>query len=597
MRKKKWNELIIALMVAMVVCGCGKTQETDSATIKSEINEEVAEEPEEQEPEYETVTYSVVVASENEDGSYTAYDADNTYILTLDENLPENQRAEVMVGAAISVSTEVEKAAENEKTEVSEPESELDPEKEEESAPVLVQVTAVADISEEEAADLTYATFEKINGFSVEDLTDTPMYANQTVNVRKTNYHIHLIFSERKLLDEPIIKIASRNRFYDKNGKHVRTKKEILGEDGQIREGCYIVKKGEVYEKRIFTVKDEYFKSNAFLEEVKHSYTDLMNLYVKDDKQKLQVFERGGIYLATKKIGKNNPKAQEIESDNQKRQEWNRTVDVALISGVSEPHILEVKRKQISEPIKGAISQIGRKPRLFAGFVTVAIAALELMIESVLMKKYKEVSVQKEEINQTDEDIMLEKTATQVSDTENTQADAHESMPKAPEQEKPETKQSEMTRMASKYPRFFKVYNELEQQNTVIYKKEQQRTAKKKELSEVKGWFKGRKKKELQKEITELTSQIRDMKDYLPKIVQRVGYRNVQEFLKDFRIAKSEYSQYQKAIAQWKQENGKEPEQQPHGVRAKLAANRKKIEQEQKNTQRTRSQSKDRGAR
>ena len=162
MRKKKWNELIIALMVTMVVCGCGKTQETDSATIKSEINEEVAEEPEEQEPEYETVTYSVVVASENEDGAYTAYDADNTYILTLDENLPENQRAEV-----------------------SEPESELDPEKEEESAPVLVQVTAVADISEEEAADLTYATFEKINGFSVEDLTDTPMYANQTVNVRK----------------------------------------------------------------------------------------------------------------------------------------------------------------------------------------------------------------------------------------------------------------------------------------------------------------------------------------------------------------------------------------------------------------------------
>lgn len=412
-------------------------------------------------------------------------------------------------------------------------------------------------------------------------------------NKRKTNYHIHLIFSERKLLDEPIIKIASRNRFYDENRKHVRTKKEILGEDGQIREGCYIVKKGEVYEKRIFTVKDEDFKSNAFLEEVKHSYTDLMNLYVKDDKQKLQVFERGGIYLATKKIGKNNPKAQEIESDNQKRQEWNRTVDVALISGVSEPHILEVKRKQISEPIKGAISQIGRKPRLFAGFVTVAIAALELMIE----KKYKEVSVQKEEINQTDEDTMLEKTATQVSDTENTQADAHESMPKAQEQEKPEPKQPEMTRMASKYPRYFKVHSELEQQNTAIYKKEQQRTTKKKELSEVKGWFKGKKKKELQEEVTELTSQIRDMKDYLPKIVQRVGYQNVQEFLKDFQIAKSEYSQYQKAIAQWKQETGKEPEQQPHGVGAKLAANRKKIEQGQKNTQRTRSQKKDRGAR
>ena len=79
-------------------------------------------------------------------------------------------------------------------------------------------------------------------------------------NKRKTNYHIHLIFAERKLLDEPIIKIASRNMFYDENGKHVRTKKEILGEDGEIREGCSIVKKGEVYEKKLFTAKDERFK-------------------------------------------------------------------------------------------------------------------------------------------------------------------------------------------------------------------------------------------------------------------------------------------------------------------------------------------------
>ena len=68
-------------------------------------------------------------------------------------------------------------------------------------------------------------------------------------NKRKTNYHIHLIFAERKQLDEPIIKTASRNMFYDENGKHVRTKKEILGEDGEIREGCHIVKKGEIYEK------------------------------------------------------------------------------------------------------------------------------------------------------------------------------------------------------------------------------------------------------------------------------------------------------------------------------------------------------------
>ena len=98
------------------------------------------------------------------------------------------------------------------------------------------------------------------------------------------NYHIHLIFAERKLLDEPIIKIASRNMFYNENGKHVRTKKEILGENGEIREGCCIVKKGEVYEKKLFTAKEERFKSNSFLDEVKHSYTDLINIYVQDEK-------------------------------------------------------------------------------------------------------------------------------------------------------------------------------------------------------------------------------------------------------------------------------------------------------------------------
>lgn len=71
-------------------------------------------------------------------------------------------------------------------------------------------------------------------------------------NKRKTNYHIHLIFSERTLLPEPDIKIASRSVFYDETGKRVRTKKEITGEDGKIRPGCTVIKKGEVLVKRMY---------------------------------------------------------------------------------------------------------------------------------------------------------------------------------------------------------------------------------------------------------------------------------------------------------------------------------------------------------
>lgn len=71
-------------------------------------------------------------------------------------------------------------------------------------------------------------------------------------NKRKTNYHIHLIFSERKLLPEPDIKIATRSVFYDETGKRVRTKKEITDENGQIRKGCTVIKKG-MFTKAIYS--------------------------------------------------------------------------------------------------------------------------------------------------------------------------------------------------------------------------------------------------------------------------------------------------------------------------------------------------------
>ena len=399
-------------------------------------------------------------------------------------------------------------------------------------------------------------------------------------NKRKTNYHIHLIFAERKLLYEPIVKTASRNMFYDEKGKHVRTKKEILGEDGEIQEGCRIVKKGEVYEKKLFTAKDERFKSNSFLEEIKHSYTDLINIYVQDEKQKLQVFERGSVYLATKKIGKNNPKAQEIEADNQKRREWNRAVDMSLISGVPEPKIMEVKRKEITEPIRKSIARRENRPRLFSRVVTVAVEALEFLIASVMFKKPREVPKQTERTETEHPEYVAENSMTAVKTTK---------------EEKAEPEQPKMTRLASKYPKLFKVNKELEEQNSAIQKKQKQLSAKKKELSEVKGWFKGRKKKELQNEIDELKSQIRDMKDYLTRIVQKIGYRSVQEFLKDFKVSQTEYSQYRTAIEKWKKETGKEPV--AHGIRAKLAEKKQEIQNEQKNKQYIRSQNKDRGAR
>ena len=114
--------------------------------------------------------------------------------------------------------------------------------------------------------------------------------------------------------------------------------------DGNIRKKCKVVKKGEVYERKLFTKKNELFKADGYLDEVKRVYTDLINAFDIKEEDKLHVFERNGMYLATKKIGKNNPKAAEIEADNKVRMQWNQTVDRALISGVAKKDILDVKR-------------------------------------------------------------------------------------------------------------------------------------------------------------------------------------------------------------------------------------------------------------
>lgn len=48
-----------------------------------------------------------------------------------------------------------------------------------------------------------------------------------------------------------------------------------------------------------------------------------------------------------KKIGKSNPKAEQIIADNEMRTKWNETVDQALVCGIPKQRIMEVKQEQI----------------------------------------------------------------------------------------------------------------------------------------------------------------------------------------------------------------------------------------------------------
>ena len=94
-------------------------------------------------------------------------------------------------------------------------------------------------------------------------------------------------------------------------------------------------------------------------------FTEIINCHVKEESEKLSVFRQGGVYLATKKIEKNNPKEAEIRADNAARQEWNRTVDVALVEGVPEEDILKVKQEEITAKKVQSIRAHGWLPDMF----------------------------------------------------------------------------------------------------------------------------------------------------------------------------------------------------------------------------------------
>ena len=386
-------------------------------------------------------------------------------------------------------------------------------------------------------------------------------------NKRKTNYHIHLIFAERKLLDEPVEKIATRNMFYDENGKHVRTKKEILDEAGQLRSGCKIIPKGEVYECNLFTIKDSRFKSDSFLDEVKRSYTDLINIYVKDDRQKLKVFDRNGVYLPTKKIGKNNPKAEQIKTDNQYRTMWNQTVDRALISGVPEGQILEVKQSEIGQKVKASVQKSGRNPALLRKLIMTAIYALELLIGKV----FKMAAQKADKGVQTV--VKAEPKQTPIKRVSPFVKDKIESMPEMPKK----------SVLASKYPRLADIYHKLEKQNTAIYEREQQLASVEKEFAGAKGIFKAKQRKELQEQAEQLKTQIANMKQYLSSIVQGYGYKNVKEFLVEFKVSKVEYADYQSAVVKWEQQTGNKAESD--SLKTRLQRKQQEVKERENNRQ------------
>ncbi|EOS53211.1 hypothetical protein C809_00156 [Lachnospiraceae bacterium MD335] len=321
---------------------------------------------------------------------------------------------------------------------------------------------------------------------------------------------------------------------------------------------------------------------DVVMEEGKVFYTDLINQMVLDDKDRLSIFDKNGPYLATKKVGKNNPKAEEIKADNEIRMEWNRAVDRAIISGVPEAEILELKKTEITDRVKESVEQNGNKPELFGDIVRAAILLLECLIAKV-MQKAKDFA-----------EKVIGKAADAAKETlEETECYIHaKDKPPVRLERSPQPKPSVL---AGKYLRLKEIDSRLKAQNKAILEREKKYDKMKKELCECTGIFKGGRRKVLQQEIDRIEPQISQMKKRLSSIVKEHKFDSVHMFYKEFNAAKREYLDYKTVRAEWEKTYGGKV-MNPMSIKERLSQKEQIVKEREANRD-YQVRQKDRGAR
>ena len=348
-------------------------------------------------------------------------------------------------------------------------------------------------------------------------------------NKAKTNYHIHLIFSERVLLEKPIVKIASRNMFFDEEGRHVRTKKQILDADGNVRSGCKILRKGLPYEMRYFSERKEQFKERFFLPEVKAIYTDLINQHAHSEQEKQTVFDSSGPYLPTKKIGKNNPLAEEIRKDNELRKEWNQSVDQLLIAGVSQEEVIEFKREQVTEKVAESVKANGRQPGLFAALIQKAIDVLHRYLK-ILMRFQKRF-----------ENTAIETADDSVAST-------------AQETARQPVDSAALQHAKAEYMYIQRIHDQLDTLNRKAYAIGKTISSLTKKLDKISSnIFHIFEKRELEKEIAVEKAKLKKTREQIQILPKEYGYVTVSDFEVAFRATESEYKKLLKADEEYRE--------------------------------------------
>lgn len=159
------------------------------------------------------------------------------------------------------------------------------------------------------------------------------------IHANEGNYHMHLIFSERTLLPDAEVSVATRNTYFNAAGKRA-TKKECLDEAGELLPGCRLVRKGENLSEKQFSAKDNKFGQRWWLQAEKERLAAFLNDYVRKEgleSEELTVYNKDkSVELPMTRLVRGEPaqvRAVKVALNREKK-EYNATVHEAIEANV-----------------------------------------------------------------------------------------------------------------------------------------------------------------------------------------------------------------------------------------------------------------------
>ena len=175
---------------------------------------------------------------------------------------------------------------------------------------------------------------------------------------------------------------------------------------------------------------------------------------------------------------------------------------MALLSGISEAKILEVKRTEIHEKTSQSIKSKGWLPNLFRSIVSKAKNFLQNLIREHDVPPKPVLEIDMAEFR-TMQKLMI----------------------------KAQDKAKEIRHL----------------QNVILPKLKQQ-------LADTKGIFKGKERKTLTEQIQRAEKEIAEKLDKLPDVLREDGYPDVQAFMATYRKAEAVVEQYNRDLAAWERQ-------------------------------------------